>query len=410
MNALHKSLRSLALVAALSGLVVGLTACPSGPKECSCEDKTFVACVNGEGIARTNFDQELTKTKARFQKSGREIAPALETRLKENLMRKLVEETMISQRAKTEGVTVEAAEIDAKFAEHKSRFGNDEAFAKFLERTNQTAEAVKDDLRRNLLRDKLLEKVLKISDPTEADAQKYYDENLDKYKQKEQIKASHILIKTEKNDDEATKKKKLEQAKKVLAEVKKKGADFEAVAKQYSDGPTKEKGGDLGTFSRGRMVKPFEDAAFAANAGDIIGPIETQFGYHVIKVYEKLPERQRPFAEVKEEILKSLKTRQQSKAKSDFMKTMREGAKTLSCEAGIDLNAKQTGLPPGAKPELTPEMREAAQKAIKEGKEQLIKEANENIAPKEPVAPDAAEAGKDPVPADGVKPEAAKPQ
>ena len=203
---------------------------------------------------------------------------------------------------------------------------------------------MKSDLEKNLLRDKLFAKLLASSEPTEADAKKYYDENLDKYKQKEQIKASHILFKVEKTTPEKEKKEKLAEAKKVLAEAKKPGANFDEIAKKYSDGPTKDRGGDLGTFSRGRMVKPFEDAAFAAKPGEVIGPVETQFGYHVIKVYEKTPESQRPFEEVKDSILTSLKARQKSKATRELLDKLKAEAKIEVLEPGVSLDAKKAPL------------------------------------------------------------------
>src|SRR5262245_3806421 len=87
-----------------------------------------VAKVNGEELGRAEFEKQMERTRARFQRAGRQIAPALESRLKENLIRKLVEEELIAQKAKAEGVTLEKAEIDAKLTEHKARFGSDKAF------------------------------------------------------------------------------------------------------------------------------------------------------------------------------------------------------------------------------------------------------------------------------------------
>jgi peptidyl-prolyl cis-trans isomerase C len=332
-----------------------------------------VAKVNGGDISRADFDRQMERTRSRFQRAGRQIAPALETRLKENLIRKMVEEELIAQKAKAEGVTVTADELTAKVTEHKGRFGSDKAFQNFLERTNQSDADVKEDLEKNLLRDKLFAKLLSSTEPNEADAKKYYEDNLEKYKQKEQIKAAHILFKVEKDTPEKDKKARLAEAKKVLAEAKKSGVDFGELAKKYSEGPTKEREGDLGTFSRGRMVKPFEDAAFAAKAGEVIGPIETQFGYHVIKVFEKTPEAQRTFDEVKDSILTSLKARQKSKATRELLDQLKTTAKVEILEPGVSLEAKRPALSAGsdrALPGATPgEVPAAAAAAAAPGEE-----------------------------------------
>ncbi len=357
---MKRTLKNLLLTMSALSLAVTLAACPKKTEDGKAAgDKTVatsasgsgpVARINGEEIERDDFDKQMERTRARFQRAGRQIAPALETRLKENLIRKLVEEQLIAQKAKAEGVTVTGDELTAKVTEHKTRFGSDKAFLSFLERTNQTEADVKSDLEKNLLRDKLFAKLLASSEPGDVEAKKYYDENLDKYKQKEQIKASHILIKVDKTTTEPEKKAKLAEAKKVMAEAKKSGANFEEIAKKYSDGPTKDRGGDLGMFSRGRMVKPFEDAAFAAKPGDIVGPVETQFGFHVIKVYEKTPESQRPYDEVKDSILTSLKARQKSKATRELLDKLKAEAKVEVLEPGVSLDAKKAPIALDGKP------------------------------------------------------------
>ncbi len=345
------ALKAMLVSASALALVASLSACPKKADDATKSDPAAassgtgpVARINGDEIERGDFDKQMERTRARFQRAGRQIAPALETRLKENLIRKLVEEQLISQKAKAEGVSVSDEELGAKVTEHKTRFGSDKAFQSFLERTGQTEADVKADLQKNLLRDKLFVKLLANSEPTEVDAKKYYDDNLDKYKQKEQIKASHILFKVDKTTTEKQKKEILAEAKKVMADTKKAGANFEEIAKKYSDGPTKDRGGDLGTFSRGRMVKPFEDVAFAAKAGDIVGPVETQFGFHVIKVYEKTPESQRSFDDVKESILVSMKARQKSKATRELLDTLRTGAKIEVLEPGVSLDPKKAPI------------------------------------------------------------------
>jgi peptidyl-prolyl cis-trans isomerase C len=274
----------------------------------------------GDG-ADAEFERLMQRTRARFERAGRSLSPELEIRLKENLVRKLAEEKLVAEKAKAEGLTVTPEELAAAMAERKAGFGDEQQFASFLERTTQTEADVQADLERSLLREKLIAKLFASTEPTNEDAKKYYEENLEKYQQKESIKASHILFKVEEGTSKKDKKAKLAQAQAVLVEAKQPGVDFAALAETYSEGPTKERGGDLGTFSPGRMLKPFETAAFAANAGDIIGPVETAAGYHIIKVYEKTAARRQPFDEVKASILTSLKARHKQKAARELFGT-----------------------------------------------------------------------------------------
>ena len=127
---------------------------------------------------------------------------------------------------------------------------------------------------------------------TDADAKKIYDEKIANMTPEEEVHARHILVESE------------EEAKEVKERLKK-GEDFAALAKEKSK-DTNAEGGDLGFFTRGQMLKPFEDAAFALDIGELSDPVQTQFGWHIIKVEEKRDQELPSFEEVKEAILTQL--------------------------------------------------------------------------------------------------------
>jgi peptidyl-prolyl cis-trans isomerase C len=131
------------------------------------------------------------------------------------------------------------------------------------------------------------------ADITDQRMQKYYDQHKDEFVEEEQVTASHILVKTE------------DEAKEVRKELDQ-GKDFETLAKEKSTGPSGPQGGSLGTFGRGRMVGPFEEAAFALKAGEVSEPVKTQFGWHIIKVTERSEGDQQPFDQVKDDIRKKM--------------------------------------------------------------------------------------------------------
>ena len=122
---------------------------------------------------------------------------------------------------------------------------------------------------------------------TEEESKRFYEENAAKFQGDEQRRASHILIGFGTNPSPAAKVEAKKKAEQVLNEVKKSPAKFAELAKKYSQDPgSGEKGGDLGLFGRGAMVKPFEDAVFGMKVGDVSGLVESQFGYHIIKLTE----------------------------------------------------------------------------------------------------------------------------
>jgi len=135
----------------------------------------------------------------------------------------------------------------------------------------------------------------------------YYEDNIEMFKQKKQVKARHILFKLDGDAKEEGEKKVREKAI-MVREKALKGEDFEGLAKEYSEGPSSEEGGDLGYFSAGQMVKPFEEAAFKLKKGEISDLVRTPFGYHIIKAEDIKEARTKSLEEGREQISKYLKT------------------------------------------------------------------------------------------------------
>jgi peptidyl-prolyl cis-trans isomerase C len=146
-------------------------------------------------------------------------------------------------------------------------------------------ELVKDNMVKQFAIRNLLEAVTVEDD----ELQSFYDQNAAMFKSQESVTASHILVDNE------------EKANEILAEVKGDKA-FEDAAKEYSSCPSAQNGGDLGNFTRGKMVPEFENAAFELNVDEISGVVPTQFGFHIIKVTEKNEASQKSFEEAKQEI------------------------------------------------------------------------------------------------------------
>lgn len=155
-----------------------------------------------------------------------------------------------------------------------------------------------EQMKANLLKQYALKKFLSDVKIEDEEVRNYYEENKEQFKTPESVKASHILVDTE------------EKANEILGEIKE-GLSFEEAAKKYSKCPSKEKGGDLGFFSKGRMVPEFEQAAFDMEKGAVSEPVKTQFGYHLIKVDDKKEAGMSSFEEVQNQLSQNLLTNKQ---------------------------------------------------------------------------------------------------
>ncbi len=156
-----------------------------------------------------------------------------------------------------------------------------------------------------------VEKSVKISD---ADLQSYYEQNKERFSIPEERRARHILIAVSKTASDSEKNEARKKAGELLAQLKVDPSRFAELAKTYSQDPGSAKnGGDLGFFTRGKMVKPFNDAVFSMKKGDISDLVQTDFGYHIINVTDIKPAVIKPLAQVKDSVKQELKRQQTSK-------------------------------------------------------------------------------------------------
>lgn len=227
---------------------------------------------------------------------------------KNRVLKGMIDVEAVCEEAKKDGLTPSEEEIDKAFDELNKNLYANENYKKILEDLKISDTCIKSQVEKTLTIQKYTEnfdKNLKISD---EEMKKYYEEHKADY-YKDEVKASHILISTVDDNgkelSEAKKKKAKKKAEEVLKKAKS-GEEFSELAKEYSDDPgSAAKGGDLGYFTKGQMVQPFEEAAFSLKSGEISGLVESEYGYHIIKVYDKI-DKQLTFDEVKDEIKKTL--------------------------------------------------------------------------------------------------------
>ena len=198
----------------------------------------------------------------------------------------LITNKVIEQEAEKQGVKISSDAIEEELDTFIESYGGEESFNAALEQSGISLDNFKYDIEIYLMTKELMSPDIKV---TEEDMETYFEENKAEFAQAEEVQASHILV-----EDEAT-------AKEVLEKVNA-GEDFAELAKEYSTDGTAENGGDLGFFGTGQMVEPFEKAAFALEIGEVSDIVETEYGFHIIKVTDKQEAKEAVFADHKEEI------------------------------------------------------------------------------------------------------------
>jgi parvulin-like peptidyl-prolyl isomerase len=289
------------------------------------ELKDPVAVVNGEPITKAQLLEAFNSAVKSAGSKMEDLTPEQKLDGYHQLLDDLIMEKLVTKAS--EGVVVPEAEVDAEIAKIKAQFPSEEEFNKQIVASGQSPEKLKEALTKMLQQQKWMEgKVGGETKVTEADAKKFYDENKKEFEEPATVKASHILILVNKDDSEEVVKEKLALAKKAAARAKKE--DFAKVAKELSEEPgAKESGGDLGYFSKDKMVPEFADAAFSQKVGQVGEPVRTQFGWHVIKVTDTKPAGTASFDEVKKQLMAYLEKDKQRKAVQALLKSMHDSAK-----------------------------------------------------------------------------------
>ena len=288
--------------------------------------KDRIATVNGSPISVEELNREVENIKMRLASSGQQLNRAQVMALRERVLENLINRELLFQESKKKGIKVSKKELEAKMKEVRGRFPSEDQFKAALKRTGMSEDLIRSQLERALAIEKYIEVTFgsKVN-VTQKEAKEFYQEHAKQFMEPEQVRASHILIKIPSGADKAQREKALKKIKEIQEKAKK-GEDFAELAKKYSDGPSAQRGGDLGFFPRGRMVKAFEDAAFSLETGKISEIVETQFGYHIIKVTEKKEAGKIPFEKIKDRLVEFLKDQEVRKQVVAHLNTLKKDA------------------------------------------------------------------------------------
>ena len=285
-----------------------------------------VASVNGVAISGDELNRQYGVYLQRTGQQGGSVPAAQQDQIKLRILDGLIDQEILYQESRKLGIQVESQAVNDQLNELKQRYPSDAEFQQALDSMQMTELEVKKHIERGIAMSKVIDqKVAANIVIDDAESKAFYDNNPQFFSQPERVKASHILIKVGPNATEEEKKA----ARKKIGDVRKKaeaGDDFAELAKTHSEGPSNVRGGDLGFFQRGQMVKPFEDASFAMEKDQLSDIVETRFGYHLIKVTDKQPEKKFSYEEVKERLSAKLKQDKVDAEARTYIDNLRKGA------------------------------------------------------------------------------------
>jgi foldase protein PrsA len=308
-------MRSLTTTILIAALVAVLAGCGGGGNSSVPSDS--VAEVNGQTITQEQFDALLAQAKKSYASQKRKW-PAAGTAeydtLKNQAVGYLVQREEFKQEAEKLDVTVSDADVEKRLKQIKKQYfgGSEKRYAEQLKKQGLDDAQVRDDIRAQLVQEKIFKKVTNGVKVTDAQVKKYYDEHQSQYGTPEQRDVAHILVKTKALADK-------------LYQRVKSGEDFAKLAKKYSQDPgSKSQGGKL-TISKGQTVGPFDQTSFLLQTGKFSHPIKTEFGYHIIKALGPVkPATTTAFAKVKASIKQQLLQQKRNDAMTNWSNKLKK--------------------------------------------------------------------------------------
>jgi peptidyl-prolyl cis-trans isomerase C len=298
---------------------------PEPPKPVPAQLPDVLARVNGEAVNKAEFDRAVGALEAR---NGGPVPAEQRDRILREVLDQIVSYKLLIQESRTRKIAATDAEVDERIKEIQKQFPSEDAFKQMLTSRKTTLEQVRSDISQDITVQKLIAN--EIADKVAVKPEQvtdFYAKNPDQFKQPERVRASHILIMVPKGSDEAAKTAARNKAADILKDVKA-GKDFAALAKEHSQDPGSAKnGGDLGFFQQGQMVGPFNDVAFKLAPGSVSDLVETEFGFHIIKVAEKQTARAVPLEEVRPQLEQYLERQNREQQTDAFVNGLKAKGK-----------------------------------------------------------------------------------
>ena len=283
-----------------------------------------VARVNGELVGRDEFEGVVESNIARYEaQSGESFNAQQRPQLERQVLDGLITRTILEQEAEQLDISVGDERFSETLDQFKQQFPDEQGYQTALDQQGFTEEEFETELRRQMVIEELIRsQVYDQVAVSEQEMRTFYDDNPQYFQQDDQVAARHIIFTTEgvEESERAALQEELEEIRQEIED----GADFGEMAREHSQGPSAPNGGDLGTFGRGQMVPEFEQAAFELEVGELSPVIETQFGYHILQVTERVPAQTQSYEEAEERIRQFLTEEERNQGAQEYVAELRE--------------------------------------------------------------------------------------
>lgn len=287
-----------------------------------------VASVNGEEIGPEVFNTEIQRIAASGQ-FPEEVLP----QFTDAIVNSVVSKYLIDRAIDEADVTVSAEQVAARVETMREDYrasaeaaGREEVSLEEQLEMMGTSQAEFEESVADSLRIEAVLEARGVDMPGPEQARSFYEENEDRFARPEEVRARHILIQVDASATDAQWEEGFERIQVVRASAVAEGADFAELAREHSEGPSASRGGDLGYFSRGRMVPAFESVVFEMDKGEVSEPVKTQFGWHLIELVDRREAGVVSFEEVREQLVRALKEQTVQAEVQTLVAELREGA------------------------------------------------------------------------------------
>jgi parvulin-like peptidyl-prolyl isomerase len=270
-------------------------------KEAVAGPPAVAATVNGVAITRADFERTLQHAEKTYLLQDGRIGDADKTRLSSRILEKMIQDELLVQHARTEGIRVTPEEVEARLERIKEEGGGEEAYRFFLGERGLDPKQVRFYIERNMVIERLTEKMRATEHIQEQEIAAYLDKHEGEFRSPDSVDLAHLLLARREDRPDP-----MQRARSVREEIRK-GMTFEkAVAKYSDDDATREQDGRLGTMQKGDMLPVLEKAAFSLPKGEVSGPVESPAGVHLLKVLDKQPGKRESATKVRQQVAERL--------------------------------------------------------------------------------------------------------